>query len=219
MLEGNRWTLGATAALHAPSEKRIDDPEVRKALIQKRLRPFCQRDDVLVVHELGLAHARVRVDIAVLNGVLHGYEIKSDCDTLHRLETQLEIYRQSLQKLTFVVAERHVPKVLDCTPDWCGVLAVRKGLRGALRFSALRRSSRNPEVSRFVMAHLLWRDEVESILAASGIAKSALRMPRAELYELLVADIAEAKLAALIKSAMAQRQAWRDPAQPGLCGG
>lgn len=219
LLQGNRWTLGETTAQHAPSDKRIDDPEIRKALIQKRLRSFCRRDNALVVHELGLAHARVRVDIAVLNGVLHGYEIKSDCDNLNRLEIQLEIYRQSLQKLTFVVAERHAPKILDCTPDWCGVLAVWKGPRGAFRFDVLRQSSRNPEVSRFVMAHLLWRDEVESILAESGIAKAALRLPRAELYKLLVANISEAKLTALIKSAMLQRQAWRALSQQMLCGG
>ena len=82
------------------SKKRTDDPVIREALVRKRLRPFRQDMDLLVLQELGLAHARVRVDVAVLNGVLHGYEIKSDRDNLNRLESQLEIYQQALQKLT-----------------------------------------------------------------------------------------------------------------------
>ena len=42
-------------------------------------------------------------DIAVINCSIHGYEIKSDLDTLMRLPQQLEFYAMTLQKLTLVV--------------------------------------------------------------------------------------------------------------------
>ena len=206
--------MGTAIAQQTSEDVRIDDPAIRRVLVHKRLRPYLQRDDILVIDELGLAHARVRVDVAVLNGVLHGYEIKSDRDNLDRLQNQLEIYQQALQKLTFVVAERHASKVVSLTPNWCGVLIAQRGPRGGLHLSPLRRSSRNPEVNLFLMAHLLWRDEVQSILAMNGIAESALRAPRAKLYELLVEEVSEAKLAELIKFAMMRRQAWRGHLQP-----
>ena len=211
--------MDTTIAQRNSVNERTDDPAIREALVRKRLRPFRQDRDSLVLQELGLAHARVRVDVAVLNGVLHGYEIKSDRDNLNRLKIQLEIYQQALQKLTFVVAERHASNVIDIAPDWCGVLAVRRGPLGGLHFEVRRRSSRNPEVNRFIMAHLLWRDEVQSILASRGASKSTLRTVRAKLYEHLVEDISESDLVALIKSAMERRKAWRGHLQPLLCDG
>ena len=116
--------MGTTVAQRGLANKRTDDPVIREALVRTRLRPFRQNKEALVLHELGLAHGRVRVDVAVLNGVLHGYEIKSDSDSLNRLEIQIEVYRQALQKLTLVVAERHASNVFDFAPDWCGVLLV-----------------------------------------------------------------------------------------------
>ena len=211
--------MGTTVAQRNSINERTDDPVIREALVRKRLRSFRQDLDSLVLQELGLAHARVRVDVAVLNGVLHGYEIKSDRDNLNRLEIQLEIYQQALQKLTFVVAERHASNVIDIAPDWCGVLVVRRGPRGGLHFEVRRQSSRNPKVNRFIMAHLLWRDEVQSILASRGAPKSTLRMARAKLYEHLVEDVSESELVVLIKSAMERRKAWRGHLQPLLCDG
>lgn len=211
--------MGTTIAQRNSVNERTDDPAIREALVRKRLRSFRKDMDTLVLQELGLAHARVRLDVAVLNGVLHGYEIKSERDNLNRLEIQLEIYQQALQKLTFVVAERHASNVIDIAPNWCGVLVVRRGPRGGLHVEVRRKSSRNPEVNRFIMAHLLWRDEVQSILASRGTPKSILRAARAKLYEHLVEDVSESDLVALIKFAMKRRKAWRGHLQPLLCDG
>ena len=48
--------------------------------------------DTVVIEELGLCRGQVRVDVAVVNGLLHGYEIKSDRDSLRRLGVQVEVY-------------------------------------------------------------------------------------------------------------------------------
>ncbi len=191
-----------------------DDRTIRAALVRKRLRRYRDRDDSLLVHELGLAHARSRIDVAVISGVLHGYEIKSERDKLSRLPAQLNVYCQSLQKLTFVVAERHLESVLNKAPRWCGVLIARQGTRGSIDFEMVQRAERNPRVDLFVMAHLLWRDEARAILAAHGAGKSALRSPRALLYRELAGGVSEARLTALIKDAMMRRRAWRDHPSP-----
>ena len=61
------------------------DLDIRSALHAKRLRRLKAKPDTLVIDELGLAHASSRIDVAVINGCIHGYEIKSAKDTLDRL--------------------------------------------------------------------------------------------------------------------------------------
>ena len=65
-------------------------------LRNRHLRQHIAREDVLIIDELGLAHAQSRIDLAVFNGHLHGYEIKSAGDTLERLPRQLSFYTDAV---------------------------------------------------------------------------------------------------------------------------
>ena len=102
--------------------------------------------DTIVVDELGLSHAKARIDVAVINGSVHGYEIKSSLDTLEsRLPAQLELYTRCLEKLTLVCAPRHIERVTSIAPHWCGILMAEKGARGAVTFTTVRRPSSNTQ--------------------------------------------------------------------------
>ena len=95
--------------------------DVREALHAKVL--LAHRDDphTLVVDELGLCEGEARVDIAVVNGFIHGFEIKSERDTLERLPHQVEVYSLVLDRVTLVVAENHAAHAMEVIPDWWGV--------------------------------------------------------------------------------------------------
>lgn len=186
------------------------DSDIRSALYAKRLRHLRARPDTLVIDELGLAHAKSRIDVAVINGCIHGYEIKSAKDTLDRLGPQIDIYRQTLQKLTIVAASRHVGHVLASAPDWCGVIEAELGPRGGIRFGVIRNALTNPDIDPVMMAHLLWRDEVIDLLSQIGYAPRDLRRPRKHLYEMLCEAMTPREITASIRTFMAQRQAWRD---------
>ena len=187
----------------------ILDPDIREALVEKYLGPHARRSGALVIHELGLAHARRRVDVAVINGDIHGFEIKSAQDRLDRLKGQLHVYAQSLHKLTFVVATRHLKRVLEIIPPWCGVIEVLVNPEGRVHLKEVREAERNPSVDPFILAHLLWRNEVQDILSGYGARPAILRAPRAELYKLLVKETPEANLTGMIKDAMEKREFWR----------
>ena len=188
----------------------ILDPDIRDALVEKRLEPHARRSGALVIHELGLAHARRRVDVAVVNGYIHGYEIKSAKDRLDRLPGQIEVYAQSLHKLTLVVATKHLKRVLEIIPTWCGVIEVLVNPEGRVHLKEVRNAERNPSVDPFILAHLLWRNEVIDILSEYDTQPAILRAPRAELYKLLVTKMPEPKLTGRIKAAMTERTSWRD---------
>lgn len=186
------------------------DIDIRAALHAKRFRRAKAHPDTLVIDELGLAHAKCRVDIAVINGCIHGYEIKSAKDTLDRLDSQIDIYRRTLQKLTVVAAPKHIAGIMTRVPEWCGLIAAEQGPRGGISFSGIRNAVANPEVDPVMMAHLLWRDEVIDLLSQIGYAPKELRRPRKYLYEMLCEAMTLREITTSIRTFMAQRKAWRD---------
>ncbi|KND17245.1 hypothetical protein ADZ37_19215 [Pannonibacter phragmitetus] len=186
------------------------DADIRRALHTKRLRQLRARPDTLVIDELGLAHAKSRIDVAVINGCIHGYEIKSAKDTLVRLATQIDIYRQTLQKLTIVAAPKHVAGIMTNAPEWCGVIAAEQGPKGGIAFHVLRNAVANPDIDPVMMAHLLWRDEVIELLDRAGYAPKDLRRPRKQLYKMLCEAMTLPEITASIRSFMVQRRTWRD---------
>ncbi len=60
-----------------PKDLVVRDRDVRQALHRKVLKEHHGDADTLVLDELGLRHGICRVDIAVVNGYLHGYESKA----------------------------------------------------------------------------------------------------------------------------------------------
>jgi hypothetical protein len=187
------------------------DFEIRRALHAKKLGAYRAAPDTIIVDELGLSHAKVRIDIAVINGCVHGYEIKSGLDTLKRLPAQLELYGKCLEKLTLVCAPRHIEQVEKIAPDWCGILKAEKGARGAVTFTSVRRSGSNTHIDAVQLAHLLWRPEAVALLSRFELQKRILNKPRRELYEALAGLMTIPQLTAAIRGFMQQRRAWRGP--------
>lgn len=195
------------------------DASIRRALYAKRLSHLRARPDTIIIDELGLAHSKSRIDVAVINGCIHGYEIKSAKDTLDRLATQIDIYRQTLQKLTIVAAPKHVAGVMAHAPEWCGVIAAEQGSRGGIGFHVLRSPVANPEIDPVMMAHLLWRNEVIELLDQAGYTPKELRRPRTQLYEMLCEAMTLREITVSIRTSMVQRLAWRDRPARASCDG
>lgn len=188
---------------------RNTDADIRHALHARYLHRARARPDTLVIDELGLVHAKCRIDVAVINGCIHGYEIKSARDTLGRLDRQLNIYSQALHKLTLVVASKHVKGVMDLIPEWCGLIEAREGPRGGISFHRMQKAQSNPEVKPYMVAHLLWRDEVKDLLKEKGFAHRDLQGSRKRLYEILCKTMTLNEITTSILGCMEQRQTWR----------
>src|SRR4029077_13805561 len=60
-------------------------------------------------------------DVAVVNGALDGFELKSDRDRLDRLARQSEIYGAVFDRMTLVVGPRHERQAARMIPDWWGL--------------------------------------------------------------------------------------------------
>lgn len=193
---------------------RMRDCDVRAAVLDKVLKDHVGDASTLVVEELGIDHGNFRIDIAVVNGVLHGFELKSESDNLQRLPAQAVAYSRTFDRVTLVVDESHFQEAALMIPDWWGIKVARFGARGAIKIETARPVETNPEVCLFSMAHLLWRSEAIALLENLGTEKKALRQNRAFLYRLLVDSMEPRQLRHAVRECLKQRGNWRDRASP-----
>jgi hypothetical protein len=67
-----------------------------------------------------------KADIAILNGTMTVYEIKSERDSLSRLEQQLANYRKVFAAVFVIAGENHVEAVLRAAPSDIGVMSLSR---------------------------------------------------------------------------------------------
>ena len=190
------------------------DRDVRAALHRKVLKEHHGDANTLVLDELGVRHGVCRVDIAVVNGFLHGLEIKSDSDTLDRLPSQVSIYSSVLDKATLVVGEKHLAKAKDMLPEWWGIKVAYQGPRGGIDFSQEKLPQINQGVDPIAAAELLWKNEVVVILRGLGASEAFLRRPRAALYRHLAEALELKELRDVIRQTLKARVKWRGQRPP-----
>ena len=153
-----------------------------KKLKQALLRDLNPREGI-ALEEFSILHNAARVDVAIVSKTIHGYELKSDHDTLVRLSHQIVTYRSCLDRLTVVVAERHL-KNLRRIPDWVGV-SVAIVQDGDIELEQVRVPVLNTEKDPICVARLLWKEEAIAILEELGCDYGVRTKPREYAYERL----------------------------------
>lgn len=146
------------------------DLDIRKAL-RSRLAILHQNDaDTLIIEELGLEQGTSKIDMAVINGALNGFEIKSDRDTLDRLPLQQSVYSRVLDTVTIVAGFRHLDRIQASVPKWWGI-AMAAAPEGVVTLEFMRHPRSNPAVDPLALAKLLWRQEALEVLKELGLAR------------------------------------------------
>lgn len=108
-----------------------------------------------------------KADIVILNGTSTVYEIKSERDSLSRLERQIENYRSLFASVVVIAGKQHVSSVLSATPSDVGVMSLDH--RGYI--STRREACDLPErISPLVAFNSLRTEEVIKLLDFHGIA-------------------------------------------------
>ena len=190
----------------------IDEGSIRAALRSKLLvKQVGDADATVVIEELGLCRGQVRVDIAVVNGLLHGYEIKSDRDSLRRLAVQVEVYGKVLDRATLVIGERHMPSALDMVPAWWGVLHVYTTANG-LRFKTLRGARKNPHRDPRSLVELLWLGDAIVLLEERNAARGVRGKPRRMIWNRVCEYFDVNEIAAIVRARLKARATNQVPA-------
>ena len=192
-------------------------------IIRSALKGFLEKhhandERVRIIEELGIQHGTARVDIAVVNGILHGYEIKSDQDTLRRLPEQMDVFNAVFDKITLVVGKTHLYEAINMVPEWWGITIAKNNSNSPVTFNLIREGELNKKQDSFSIAQLLWREEALEILDEQGEAKGFYSKTRDLIYEKLSVVFDQENLGEKVREALFLRKDWR-PDSPLMLSG
>lgn len=205
--------LAVNFGMATPQTPRFRDRQVRQAVLARLTGLHHGESGTRIVQEMGLAAGAVRVDVAVINGVLHGYEIKSPADTLSRLPEQAAVYSRVCDRVTIVTAEAHLAKLRDLIPSWWGVWTIG-AVDGEPALTEVATPGDNPTLDPYAVAQLLWRDEALQLLEEHGLAAGLRSRPRSALWRALAEALPLERLGQEVRSILRNRPAWRADSQP-----
>lgn len=193
------------------------DREIRRQLRYRLEKEFGNDPTALILDELGVCCGRVRADMAVVNGELKGFEIKSDQDTLLRLRSQAAAYGRVFDTISIVVAAKHMEKVRKIIPSWWGILVAEKGGNTHPDIRSYRRERNNPNPDPLAIAQLIWRDEAFELLKAHNLHSGLRSKPRRFLWMALVRNFPLAELQMLVRTQLKARRDWRSAESRRQC--
>jgi hypothetical protein len=196
----------------------VKDAQIRAATKKALFLQHVGDARTVIFEELGVQHGFVRIDLAVVNGELQGFELKSDRDTLSRLPVQAEAFGRVFDRVTLVVGERLLRRAVEIVPDWWGIKVARAESNG-LGFSDLRFPINNPSPDATSIAMLLWRDEALNLLEKRGLANGVRSKARAEIYSRVCEKVNLDDLRYWVRRCLRQRRDWRSVATRLSCGG
>lgn len=173
-----------------------------------------------IFEELGVQHGAARIDYAIINGIMCGYEIKSDRDTLERLPEQVREFSEVFDKLTLVVGKRYLYQAIHKIPEWWGVWLAKENNNGVVTLQVIRDPQQNKQQDIKSIARLLWREEALRILEesneASGLHNKSREIIYTKLEDVFSADINTLK--ERVSITLTSREGWRSGQPPVLCG-
>jgi hypothetical protein len=191
----------------------MKDADIRPVLDARLQRRYGQHEDTVIIHEFGIHCGIHRVDMAVVNGVISGYEIKSQKDTLKRLPAQVRAYGMVFDKMSLVVSEKHHQAALEIIPDWWEVLLAEPGSRQP-KLLKVRGGTVNRGVKPYAMATLIWRDQSLALLEDRGLAKGLRSASREKLWDALVHNLSLPELQAEARKAVRAQRDWLQAHHP-----
>lgn len=179
------------------------DYDIRNLLKEFHLLKYKNDGKSKVVEEFTITSAGARIDLAVINSRLHGFEIKSASDTLSRLPTQMKAYAKVFDYVSVVTEGKHYESLCNALPEWVGIYVCTNN-----KIRRIRKEALNTERSSFNIAKLLWKDELIDVLKTAQIPYS--RKERSwQLCELIEKHMSPDQISKHVRDKLKKRTDWK----------
>lgn len=122
-----------------------------------------------------------RADLALANGRLVGFEIKSQRDSLKRWMSQMTAYSNVFDEIWLCSHGKHLYRALEITDKHIGVLAVDDS--GSI--TVVRYAAENTKLNFYDLSGLLWKDELLAFASLNNILEIKSRMTKNEIRNIL----------------------------------
>jgi hypothetical protein len=123
----------------------------------------------VIINELTVDKYSRRADLVLINkNELHVYEIKSDTDSLVRLDGQVSKYLDFFDKVTIVVTSKHTKNALSMLPSQVEVIEIC-----ADRFKIIRRGKKSINKRKESFISMMTRVELKNLASKNNLATGA----------------------------------------------
>lgn len=147
------------------------DADIRKPLLSWIVSQHINDGATEVLEEFDVLRPSGRIDIAVINGEICGFEIKSDCDTLSRLKFQIPAFSKCFDKISIVTTRKHLRKARNTIPKCWGLLLFESD--GSFRIA--RHAKQNTETDLRSILFSLTKEELIQVSRGAGASLSSSR--------------------------------------------
>lgn len=184
----------------------MNDIKVRMLLLEELNKEYAHCNDTRIINELGLDFGASRVDVAVVNGIMHGFEIKSDLDNLDRLPRQMEYYNKAFERMTIVVSRKYLSEVKEMIPTWWGIKTISVD---KTRLINIRKGRQVSYQDPSLIIKLLWKKELEGLIDHLQLPKSLKKMRKNQLLALLNEEADFEIIKMYVYNVLKTRENWR----------
>ncbi|AZR72479.1 hypothetical protein BBF96_03240 [Anoxybacter fermentans] len=184
------------------------DIDIRYVLHEKLNKQYGNDEDTVILDELVVCQGEACVDVAVINGTIIGYEIKSERDSLDRLPNQINAYNKVFDIVSIITGNCHLDKISSIVPDWWGIYLAISTETG-LEIKQVRSPKPNKNVEAFALAQFLWREEILNLLSKYNLDKGIKRLPKFKLWPYIAENIPLDELKEYVRSCLKSRKELR----------
>jgi hypothetical protein len=194
-------------ALRTTEPVLLRDPHIREPLHHWLLSAHADDlDGTEILHELKIPRPSARIDIAVINGKICGFEIKSDVDSLARLARQERAFSAIFDRVSVVVTARHLEAAKRAIPIWWGIIIAKpKGSDVSFVHKRVARENRNPNTT--ALLYMLTRKELIELLDTNELAQGRRSKPVQYLIDTILDSVAVDEIRTHAKTIFKKRSA------------
>jgi hypothetical protein len=196
----------ANSPKHVPDE--VTEEAIRTFVKARLSRLVRSPSRALLVEEMEVCSGRARIDLAVIGDRLIGIEIKGPQDNVARLPGQAKAYSECFDHVVLIVHESLARRARALIPDWWGLIAGRQ-IDGRIRYRVDRRSETNPNVNLERVLSLLWREEIDALLADLLGSRSKPKATKKSIRAELLAQVEPPILHYASLRKLRERTEWR----------
>lgn len=123
-------------------------------------------DDYVLVNELPFADGKRRADIVELNDSMNVFEIKSDLDSLDRLQEQIYDYKSCFDTVTIVTTEKHLHTIRSrrLLSEGIGLLLVRGD-----EIVRIRKATPYRRFNKYALASFMHTKDLNNLIKSLGV--------------------------------------------------
>lgn len=166
------------------------------------IKNFINRHNEVSTFEMNVGNSRL--DIGRINGYSYAYEIKTELDSLEKLDKQLHDYQCVFDYIHVVIHNKHLDKVTEIAPNYCGIISFRHDdKQNRWKFYTRRKAVLHQSIKPDKQLNCLTSKEFDIILKKIGINGNSLT--RREKEQLILSFLSPEKINHLFKTLIKRR--------------